>query len=161
MNRLFVDTSAWATMADSNDDQHEAALAYQSKIAGRNRLVVTNYILDELYTLLLLNIGYTQTLNFKRRLDHLIQNGVVEIIWVSEAVANQSWQVFEQFNVDKFWSFTDCVSYVVMQSYGITEAFSFDRHFSQMGFIRHPSAIVQFRQLQTTSNAVRGLFAHI
>jgi len=60
------------------------------------------------------------------------------VTWVSDSIAHQAWQVFEQFNVDKLWSFTDCVSYVVMQSQGITEVFSFDRHFSQMGFIRHP-----------------------
>jgi len=138
MNLLFVDTSAWAAIADASDDQHDAALAYQTEIAGRYRLVITNYILDELHTLLLMNIGYTQTISFKRKLDQLIQSGFVEIIWVSESVANQSWQVFEQFNADKLWSFTDCVSYVVMQNHSITEAFSFDRHFSQMGFIRHP-----------------------
>lgn len=138
MTPLFVDTSAWAAIADASDDQHDAALAYQTQIAERYRLVITNYILDELYTLLLMNLGYTQTINFKRRLDQLIQSGFVEIVWVSESVANQSWRVFEQFNVDKLWSFTDCVSYVVMRNHSITEVFSFDRHFSQMGFIRHP-----------------------
>lgn len=138
MNLLFVDTSAWAAIADVNDDQHHAALAYQTKIAGRYRLVITNYILDELYTLLLMNVGYTQTINFKQKLDQLIEGGFIEIVWVSEAIADESWRVFEQFNVDKLWSFTDCVSYVVMQSQNITEVFSFDRHFSQMGFLRHP-----------------------
>lgn len=138
MNPLFVDTSAWAAIADASDDQHHAALMYQAKIAGRYRLVITNYILDELYTLLLMNVGYTQTIKFKRRLDQLIQADFIEIVWVSEPVAHQAWQVFEQFNVDKLWSFTDCVSYVVMQRHNISEVFSFDRHFSQMGFLRHP-----------------------
>lgn len=138
MNRLLVDTSAWAAIGDTNDDHHHAALLYQAQIARRYRLIVTNYILDELYTLLLMNIGYTQTVQFKHKLDQLIQGGLIEIIWVSETIVNQSWQVFEQFNVDKFWSFTDCVSYVVMKNHGITEVFSFDHHFSQMSFIRHP-----------------------
>ncbi len=138
MNLLFVDTSAWAAIADASDDQHQAAVAYQVKIAGRYRLVITNYILDELYTLLLMNVGYAQTINFKHRLDQLIEGGFIEVTWVSDSIAHQAWQVFEQFNVDKLWLFTDCVSYVVMQSQGITEVFSFDRHFSQMGFIRHP-----------------------
>lgn len=138
MNQLFVDTSAWAAIADASDDQHNVALAYQAQIAGRYRLVVTNYILDELYTLLLMNVGYIQTITFKRRLDQLIQGGSIEVVWVSEQIADQSWQVFEQFNVDKLWSFTDCVSYIVMQNHNISEVFSFDRHFSQMGFIRRP-----------------------
>ena len=38
----------------------------------------------------------------------------------------------------KEWSFTDCVSYVVMKQREITEAFTFDDHFAQMGFIKQP-----------------------
>jgi len=47
-------------------------------------------------------------------------------------------EVFERFNVDKQWSFTDCVSYVVMKQNEIEEAFAFDHHFEQMGFVRRP-----------------------
>ena len=40
--------------------------------------------------------------------------------------------------VDKVWSFTDCTSNAIMKDAGIIEAFAFDRHFEQMGFIRKP-----------------------
>lgn len=40
--------------------------------------------------------------------------------------------------ISKEWSFTDCVSYVVMKQREITEAFTFDHHFAQMGFIKQP-----------------------
>jgi uncharacterized protein len=138
MNRLFVDTSAWAAIADADDDYHKAALVYQTQIAGLYRLVTHSYVLDELHTLLLMNVGYSQTIAFKQRLDRLIQKGSVEVLWVSEDLANQAWDVFERYNIDKFWSFTDCVSYVVMQQQNIQEVFSFDHHFSQMGFVRRP-----------------------
>ena len=36
------------------------------------------------------------------------------------------------------FSFTDCVSFVVMWMRGIKEAFAFDEHFNQMGFTRKP-----------------------
>jgi predicted nucleic acid-binding protein len=138
MKRLFFDTSAWAALADEDDANHQLALAYQDEIIGRYRFLSTNYILDELYTLLLLNVGYPQTVKFKQKLDFLTERGVLEIIWVSPELAGQAWEIFERFNVDKQWSFTDCISYVVMRQQGITEAFTFDRHFSQMGFIRRP-----------------------
>jgi hypothetical protein len=35
---------------------------------------------------------------------------------------------------DKEWSLTDCISFVVMQREGITEALTADRHFEQAGF---------------------------
>ena len=35
---------------------------------------------------------------------------------------------------DKNWSLTDCISFVVMQDEGITEALTGDGHFEQAGF---------------------------
>jgi predicted nucleic acid-binding protein len=139
MRQIFVDTSAWDAIADASDPNHEMSLLFNDEIAGRCQLVVTNYVLDELYTLLLMNVGYQRTVDFKRKLDVLAQEGILVIIWVSEDIAVEAWTVFEQFNVDKQWSFTDCVSYVVMKQSEIVEAFAFDHHFAQMGFARLPS----------------------
>lgn len=138
MRQIFVDTSAWDAIADGGDPNHEVALLFRDEIAEQCRLVVTNYILDELYTLLLMNIGYQRAVDFKRNLDVLIQEGILEIVWVSKEIATEAWIVFEQFNVDKQSSFTDCVSYVVMKQRGITEVFAFDDDFAQMGFVRQP-----------------------
>jgi predicted nucleic acid-binding protein len=57
-------------------------------------------------------VDYPQTVKFKQKLDFLSEQGVLEIIWVSPELAGQAWEIFERFNVDKQWSFTDCVSYV-------------------------------------------------
>lgn len=138
MRQILVDTSAWDAIADGGDPNHEVALLFRDDIAEQCRLVVTNYILDELYTLLLMNIGYQRAVDFKRNLDVLIEEGILEIVWVSKEIATEAWIVFEQFNVDKQWSFTDCVSYVVMKQRGITEVFAFDDDFAQMGFVRQP-----------------------
>jgi len=37
---------------------------------------------------------------------------------------------------DKSWSLTDCISFVVMQAHGLTEALTADHHFEQAGFVR-------------------------
>jgi len=71
MRQIFVDTSAWDAVADAGDPNHEMALLFNDEIADRCQLVVTNYVLDELYTLLLMNIGYQRTVDFKRKLNVL------------------------------------------------------------------------------------------
>jgi predicted nucleic acid-binding protein len=35
---------------------------------------------------------------------------------------------------DKWWSLTDCISFIVMQQEGLTEALTTDHHFEQAGF---------------------------
>ncbi|WP_448561838.1 type II toxin-antitoxin system VapC family toxin [Trichothermofontia sp.] len=69
----------------------------------------------------------------------MIFRNALTVVWISEAIATQTWQIFEQFNTDKQWSFTDCISYVVMKDQGITAAFTFDHHFSQLSFIHCPN----------------------
>jgi len=138
MRHIFVDTRAWDAIADGGDPNHDVALLFRDEIAGQWRLVVTNYILDELYTLLLMNVGYQRAVDFKRNLDILMRERILQVVWVSEDVANEAWAVFERFNVDKRWSFTDCVSYVVMKQQEIDEVFAFDADFAQMGFVCRP-----------------------
>lgn len=36
---------------------------------------------------------------------------------------------------DKAFSLTDCASFNTMRAHGISEAFTFDRHFAQVGFV--------------------------
>jgi len=53
-------------------------------------LYVTNFVLDECYTLL-----------------------------ASEEIEKAAWEVFARFNQAKTWSFTDCTTKVVMDSLGL------------------------------------------
>jgi hypothetical protein len=125
-------------IVDATDINHAAATAFQHQIAGSCRLLVPNYIVDELLTLVLMDLGYHQAVKTKRQLDILSRDGVSDMVWVDEQFAEEAWIVFERFNRDKQWSFTDCVSYAVMKRRGVNEAFAFDHHFEQMGFVRLP-----------------------
>ena len=138
MTHLFIDTGAWYALADPTDPHHDAAIRFRNTLNKTYRLITTNYVLDELYTLLLFSVGYHQTLLFESKLAILRQQGILEVAWISEDLADLAWKTFERFNADKRWSFTDCTSYIVMQEYHITEAFAFDHHFSQMGILRRP-----------------------
>jgi len=138
MREIFIDTSAWDAIEDSKDTNHEVALNFAETIAGKYRLVTTNFILDETYTLLLMNVGYNCVLRFKHNIDEMSKLGVITVIHLSKLLEETAWEVFEQFNIDKKWSFTDCTSKVIIEQKNIQEVFAFDHHFEQMGFIRKP-----------------------
>ena len=136
---IFIDTSAWIAIEDKKDINHLKALQFKKQLLdSQKRLITTNYILDETYTLMLLNLEYTRTINFKQKLDDLIDSNLVIVVYVTSDVEKESWEAFERFNKDKTWSFTDCTSKVIMNMFNFLEAFTFDRHFEQMRFTRKP-----------------------
>lgn len=53
---------------------------------------------------------------FHNRIQRMRQGGILDIIHISKEIEEESWHVFEEFNKDKMWSFTDCTSKVVMDS---------------------------------------------
>ena len=141
MEAIFVDTSAWDAIEDGGDIHHDAALRYKEELAQQStRLYVTNFVLDECYTLLLRNIGYVRTVAFKQAIDLMSAGGILMVVHISEELERAAWDVFERFNHDKEWSFTDCTTKVVMESLDIRQVFAFDHHFDQMGFLRRPGA---------------------
>jgi uncharacterized protein len=140
MKQLFVDTSAWDALADKADKDHLSAIRFRNEIAGTRKLLTSNYILDELFTLLLMNIGYAPTVQYKARLDILIAEHVLDLVWIDDIIGKEAWETFEKYNMDKLWSFTDCTSHALMKRLNITDVFAFDHHFDQMGFIRLSSA---------------------
>ena len=96
MEAIFVDTSTWDAIEDSGDRHHAAALRFKEELSvqQQTRLYVTNFILDESYTLLLYNIGYTRTVAFKRTIDLMQTGGILIVIHVSEAIEQAAWTVF-------------------------------------------------------------------
>ena len=63
---------------------------------------------------------------------------MLHIIQVTEEIEDSAWIIFERFNKDKFWSFTDCTSKAIMELLDIKEGFTFDKDFEQMGFVKRP-----------------------
>ena len=87
---------------------------------------------------LLSNIGYTRTIAFNRTIDLMRASGILVVVHISEEMERTAWTVFERFNQDKEWSFTDCTTKVVMDNLGLSQVFAFDHHFEPMGFLRRP-----------------------
>jgi predicted nucleic acid-binding protein len=63
----------------------------------------------------------------------LKQNKFTTIVGASETLFERGVELYSK-RLDKNWSLTDCISFVVMQDLGITEALTGDQHFEQAGF---------------------------
>ena len=126
---VFVDTGAWFAHFVRRDPDHQAALQWMK--ANRLPLLTTDFVLDELLTLLKLRESHSVAVAVG---DTLLHKGAARIERVSEEDFVRAWEVFQQYK-DKEWSFTDCTSKVAIERLGITHAFAFDTHFEQFGTV--------------------------
>jgi uncharacterized protein len=126
---IFVDTGAWFATFVPNDPDHAAADTWLE--ANVEPLVTTDYVVDELLTLLKIRGEFQRAM----RLGASLFAGEIALIeWVMPDDVRQAWAVFRRYT-DKDWSFTDCVSRVVMERLGIRTAFAFDDDFRQFGTV--------------------------
>ncbi|MFW9780541.1 MAG: type II toxin-antitoxin system VapC family toxin [Candidatus Heimdallarchaeota archaeon] len=129
---IFIDTGAFFASKVKNDVNHSSAVRVEAEIReGKyGKMVTTNYILDELYTLLRRRVSHEEAIE----IGEAIRNSSnIRIIWILEALEKKSWEWFKE-SQDKTYSFTDCTSFVVMQSLEIGAAFTYDSHFAQAEF---------------------------
>lgn len=126
---IFVDTGAWFATFVPNDSDHQAANAWLD--TNTDQLITTDYVIDELLTLLKIRGEFQRSLNLGRS---IFAEEVVSIEWVLPGDALQAWEIFQQHH-DKGWSFTDCVSRAVIERLHIGTAFAFDDHFRQFGTV--------------------------
>jgi predicted nucleic acid-binding protein len=124
---ILVDTGAWFASVVPTDADYESAVAW---LAGnREPLLTTDYIIDE--TLTLLRARGRRQLAIQTAV-RLFSGELALVHYLTPDDIAAASEVFRRF-ADKDWSFTDCTSKVVMESLGITTAFSFDQHFRQFG----------------------------
>lgn len=126
-NRIFVDTSAWYAIIDKTDQNHTVAVG---KIQMVDRpLLTSNYILDEIPTLLKTRLGSPIAIPFGQK---LLDEEVSTLVRITEEDEARAWRIFCQYE-DKAFSFTDCTSFALMERLEIDTAFAFDDHFHQYG----------------------------
>lgn len=125
----FVDTFALLAMLSPSDARHRQAMAWFN--ASRRPLVITEWILTELADGLCAARTRGTAVNVERRFRADTRVTIVE----SSADLFRRGLEFYADRSDQDWSLTDCISFVVMNDRGLTEAITADHHFEQAGFI--------------------------
>lgn len=127
--RVFVDTSAYFALTDARAQDHAAGQAIQTRlISERWRLFTTNFVLAEIHALALTRLGRAVAARVLRQLDE----STTTIIRASAADERRAREIIFRYD-DKDFSLTDAISFAVIERLGITQAFTFDRHFAQYG----------------------------
>lgn len=127
MSPLFADTYYFLALLHKGHAAHARAVALAERIT--NSMVTAAWVLTE--------VG--DALSAPGLRPHFVQ--LVETLRADPActIVPPSPQLFDAGvalnaeRTDKSWTLTDCISFVVMRQYSITEALTGDRHFEQAG----------------------------
>lgn len=134
---FFLDSSYVIALAQTTDEHHRKAVELTVGIETQQmNLVTTRAVLLEVG-------GALSRVRIRQDAIRLINSmqtsSRVEIIPLTEDIIGRGWNLFCQ-RTDKDWSWTDCISFVVMSERKFTEALTSDQHFEQAGFtawLRH------------------------
>ncbi len=126
----FVDTSFWFGLQDRLDRRHPEAAAL---VAGQaaERLVTSNHVVGETWTLIRRRLGHGAAVGFLDRVGHL---GNVEVASADDALEAEAWAWLRRHD-EREYSFVDATSFAMMRRRRIREALAFDGDFAAAGFV--------------------------
>ena len=126
---IFADTSFWFAAGNPRDGHNEAARELGQLHRGR-RVLTTNHVIGETWTLYSARLGRWAAMDF---VDRLEGSPRVDILQVGADLEAEAWAWLRRHD-ERHYSFVDATSFAVMRRHGITRALAFDGHFAAAGF---------------------------
>jgi predicted nucleic acid-binding protein len=127
---VIVDSSAFLSLEDADERSHQRTRdAFRELVLARRRLVTTNFVFGETYTLIMSRLGRDRAVSWA---SSFLAGRVVELLRVTDAHEDRAWEIILDFE-DKDFSYTDATTFAVAENLGIPDALSLDRHFRQVG----------------------------
>lgn len=133
MERLFVDTSAWYSLANAKAPRHTEVK--KTLAAWEGRLCTTDYVFDEIVTLVRYRVGHPPAVTIG---NVLREGGACLLVAVEPKDIHAAWEQFAR-EADQRYSFTDCTSFAVMRRLKLTTVAALDDDFARAGFLVVPA----------------------
>jgi predicted nucleic acid-binding protein len=130
MTVAFADTFYYLALLSKTDAAHPQAVELAR--SRRVRTVTTDWVLTEIGDAL---ANPADRVRFAPFVEKLRASPFVTIVPFSAGLFDRGIALYSE-RRDQDWSLTDCISFVVMQEHGLTDALTGDRHFEQAGFRR-------------------------
>ena len=127
--RFLLDTFFIQALLDHNDEYHERAKAFWPRVRAASRVWVTEAVLIEVANALSA-FDRSAAAQFVKSCYHIAN---LQVVPVDTLLLMRALQLYEA-RPDKAWGLTDCISFVVMEEQGLTDAATGDHHFVQAGY---------------------------
>ncbi len=129
---LYVDSGGWIALLSARDQHHlEADRLFRLAASHEIPLFTSNLVLAEVHRLLLYRAGARAAAVSLRR---VLSSNLVRLKCATPAHHEAGLEWLERLSQQGV-TYTDAVSFAVMESNQCLKAISFDRHFSLAGFV--------------------------
>lgn len=126
--KIFADTWFFVALINKRDQYHQKALELSEEYENYP-LITTDAVF--------LEVGNALSNNYKNEavelMESFLESDDVEVIRLNPDLFDEALSLYKK-HQDKSWGLVDCISFVVMKRYEVTQALTFDRHFIQAGF---------------------------
>ena len=126
--KIFADTWFFVAVINKRDQYHQKALELSEEYENYP-LITTDAVF--------LEVGNALSNNYKNEavelMESFLESDDVEVIRLNPDLFDEVLSLYKK-HQDKSWGLVDCISFVVMKRYEVTQALTFDRHFIQAGF---------------------------
>jgi predicted nucleic acid-binding protein len=131
---LFVDSAFYVAVLDNNDQLHDSAIALQRDLASRSQVnfVTTDSVLVEVLTYVS-RFGPRARERAAELVVRLMESRGVTVLPQSRPLFLRALDLYRA-RLDKHYSMTDCMSFVVCRDRNIAEVLTADRDFEREGF---------------------------
>jgi len=139
---VFVDTWGWIALSDRAEIQHEAVKEIlQERGKFRARVVTSDYVLDETFTLVFLRHPFSLAWRFARGIMLQAARETLRVETVTRERFRGALELRQRFADKPRISFTDLTSMSIMRDLQLEEILTADAHFQQvgLGFRRLPA----------------------
>jgi predicted nucleic acid-binding protein len=124
----FADTSFWYSLQERRDRHHDEARRLARSRPGR--VVTSNHVVGETWTLLRRRSGHAAAVGFLDRLEQLAD---LDVLHVDKEAEEEAVRWLRRHD-ERAYSYVDATSFAVMRQRKIREALAFDGDFSAAGF---------------------------
>jgi len=133
---IFWDTAAFVALGNARDNLHLSAVSVSQELArAKAHVLTTDAVLIEVANTFSHVAWRSTAWRLIESLQESVTLQVATIVHIDATLWQRGWQLYRN-RADKDWGLTDCISFVVMEDFGVHRAFTHDRHFEQAGFTR-------------------------
>lgn len=130
----FVDTSWWVAWTLPEDSRHDAIRNMVAHVGEGERLLTTNLVVGETWTVLRSRDGHRAAVGFLDRVAAIESAGRLTLHAVTADEEDRAWRWLRRHD-ERVYSFVDATSFEVMRARRLREALAFDNDFTAAGFI--------------------------